>query len=150
MKLNNQRINIYSQRDYVLQNDCSNLVLNMVSVVLNTEYQNEEHGLKFINEIFKLNGKDIDEDIDVATSKMQGYIQSLDDVKYLSEVILYVVDAYWVKHMEEMQDLRQDVKGAIYRNEDPVHVFNKKATELFEKMNYDIKFDILRNILIAI
>ena len=149
--LNNQRIHVYDERDYVLKNDCSSLVLNMIPLVLNTEYNKNPvpMQLDYIRGLFNLNSVSLGALIEEAETKMNTYIQSLENTSYLSEVILYVVDAYWVKHMEDMQILRQDVKGAIYRNEDPVHVFNKKATQLFEEMNYSIKRDIIRNILIA-
>jgi preprotein translocase subunit SecA len=46
-----------------------------------------------------------------------------------------------------MNVLKQDTRGAAYRNEDPVQVFNKQATKLFEEMNYNIKHDVILNVL---
>lgn len=147
---NAQRINIYNQRDYVLKNDCTQLVINMVSTVFRTEYEkfNDDKMLGFAK-IFNIKAENLDDAIAKGEEKIKIYTDSLEDKMFLSRIILQIVDIYWRYHMESMEVLRQDVKGAVYRNEDPVYVFNKKANKMFEEMNYNIKRDIVRNILIA-
>lgn len=147
---NTQRENIYKQRNYVLENDCSSLVINMVSTVFKTEFEKlGKEKIKSFEKIFNIKADSLEDAILKGEEKMKYYINSLEDKKYLNQIILQIVDVYWRFHMENLELLRQDVRGASYRNEDPVHVFNKKASEMFEEMNYNIKRDIVRNILIA-
>ncbi len=150
--LNNQRINIYEQRNFVLNNDCSEIVLNMVNPVMETEFGKLPEDKKFsvMKKLFNIDATSLDDLKEKATEKITNYINDLSDKTTLNKIILYVVDAYWVRHMEDMQLLRQDVSGAAYRNEDPVRVYNIKGTEYFEEMNYNIKKDVIRNILINI
>ncbi len=147
---NTQRINIYNQRDYVLKNDCSSLVINMVSTVFNKEYEKfGENKMLGFEKIFNIKAENLEDAILKGEEKMKYYIDNLEDKMYLGQIILQIVDVYWRLHMEDIEMLRQDVKGAAYRNEDPVYVFNKKANKMFKEMNYNIKRDIVRNILIA-
>ena len=147
---NTQRINIYNQRDYVLKNDCSSLVINMVSTVFNKEYEKfGENKMLGFEKVFNIKAENLEDAISKGEEKMKYYIDNLEDKMYLGQIILQIVDVYWRLHMEDIEMLRQDVKGAAYRNEDPVYVFNKKANKMFKEMNYNIKRDIVRNILIA-
>ena len=147
---NTQRENIYKQRNYVLENDCGSLVINMVSTVFRTEFERlGEDKIKSFEKIFNIKIDSLEGAISNGEEKMKYYINNLEDKEYLNQVILQIVDVYWRFHMENLELLRQDVRGASYRNEDPVYVFNKKASEMFEEMNYNIKRDIVRNILIA-
>ena len=150
--LNNQRINIYEQRNFVLNNDCTEIVLNMINPVMETELNKLPEDKKFsvMKQIFNIDASSLDDLKEKANEKITDYINNLNDKTTLSKIILYVVDAYWVRHMEDMQLLRQDVSGAAYRNEDPVRIYNVKGTEYFEEMNYNIKKDVIRNILINI
>ena len=150
--LNNQRINIYEQRNFVLNNDCTEIVLNMINPVMETELSKLPEDKKFsvMKKLFNIDATSLDDLKEKATEKINTYINDLDDKTTLNKIILYVVDAYWVRHMEDMQLLRQDVSGAAYRNEDPVRVYNIKGTEYFKEMNYNIKKDVIRNILINI
>ena len=150
--LNNQRINIYEQRNFVLNNDCTEIVLNMINPVMETELSKLPEDKKFsvMKKLFNIDATSLDDLKEKATEKINTYINDLDDKTTLNKIILYVVDAYWVRHMEDMQLLRQDVSGAAYRNEDPVRIYNVKGTEYFEEMNYNIKKDVIRNILINI
>ena len=150
--LNNQRINIYEQRNFVLNNDCTEIVLNMINPVMETELNKLPEDKKFsvMKQIFNIDASSLDDLKEKANKKITDYINNLNDKTTLSKIILYVVDAYWVRHMEDMQLLRQDVSGAAYRNEDPVRIYNVKGTEYFEEMNYNIKKDVIRNILINI
>ncbi len=150
--LNNQRINIYEQRNFVLNNDCTEIVLNMINPVMETELNKLPEDKKFsvMKQIFNIDATSLDDLKEKANKKITDYINNLNDKTTLSKIILYVVDAYWVRHMEDMQLLRQDVSGAAYRNEDPVRIYNVKGTEYFEDMNYNIKKDVVRNILVNI
>ena len=64
----------------------------------------------------------------------------------MSVIILNVVDTYWVKHLIDMHELKQDVKLMSYRGEDPIRIYSKEGYLLFQDMNYNIKKDIVKNI----
>ena len=136
--LNNQRINVYNQRDYLLENDSKEIVKNMANVVFEKEFNNEN-----FTKIFKIKEPDIQSALHIVNSRIEDYSKE----GSLSVLILRIVDIYWARHIDKMNVLKQDTRGAAYRNEDPVQVFNKQATKLFEEMNYNIKHDVILNIL---
>jgi preprotein translocase subunit SecA len=155
--LNNQRIDIYEQRDYVLTHDCTPLIDNMVEVVLTREYNeisNEDFVKYFVKEFHmkenEITGKSFEEILAYGKSLFEKYKEKLENantpVPSPSTIILTVVDNYWIKHLVDMNELKQDIKLMSYRGEDPVRLYAKEGFQLFENMNYNIKKDIVKNI----
>ena len=154
--LNNQRIEIYNQRDYVLTHDCSSLIEKMIEVVLTNEIQSisNEDLTKFLVKEFSMKEKDLkslelEDIISYGKTLYKKYLELIEEDKTLPNlnyIILTVVDNYWIKHLVDMSELKQDIKLMSYRGEDPVRLYAKEGYELFENMNYNIKKDIIKNI----
>lgn len=154
--LNNQRIEIYNQRDYVLTHDCSSLIEKMIEVVLTNEIQSisNEDLTKFLVKEFSMKEKDLkslelEDIISYGKTLYKKYLELIEEDKILPNlnyIILTVVDNYWIKHLVDMSELKQDIKLMSYRGEDPVRLYAKEGYELFENMNYNIKKDIIKNI----
>lgn len=149
--VNNQRIEIYNQRDYVLTHDCSDLVSDMIKNVLTHEYQNvdSEELASYMKKIYQL---EINKNLDiekVAEAIFEGYLNNNDVNKpSISYIILTVVDNYWVQHLVDMTELKQDIRLMSYRGEDPVRLYAKEGFKMFEEMNVKIQKDIVKNIII--
>ena len=156
--LNNQRIDIYEQRDYVMTHNCSNLINNMLELVINSEFESisSEDVIKYFNKEFFMDEKKLktinskEELIDYSKELLNNYFKKMEDetsnVPNLNNIILTVVDNYWIKHLVDMNELKQDIKLMSYRGEDPVRLYAKEGFNLFENMNYNIKKDIIKNI----
>ncbi len=149
--VNNQRIEIYNQRDYVLTHDCSDLVRNMVKNILLQEYESidSEELVSYMKKVYQLN---IDKEINIekmSETIFENYMNN-DDVNKpsISYIILTVVDNYWVQHLVDMAELKQDIRLMSYRGEDPVRLYAKEGFKMFEEMNIKIQKDIVRNIII--
>lgn len=149
--VNNQRIEIYSQRDYVLTHDCFDLVKDMVKNVLLEEYQSvdKEELASYMKKVYKL---DIEGEIDieqVAEAIFNGYMNNENTNKpSISYIILTIVDNYWVQHLIDMTELKQDIRLMSYRGEDPVRIYAKEGFKMFEEMNIKIQKDIVKNIIL--
>lgn len=155
--LNNQRIDIYEQRDYVLTHNCSNLIDNMIDLVISSEFESisDEDVIKYFNKEFFMNKERLqsiktkEELVSYAKELFENYNKKIEDdikVPSLTNIILTVVDNYWIKHLVDMSELKQDIKLMSYRGEDPVRLYTKEGFNLFENMNYNIKKDIIKNI----
>lgn len=149
--VNNQRIEIYNQRDYVLTNDCSDLVRDMVKNVLIQEYESIDKN-EFASYMKKMYQLELNSDInieEVAEAIYNSYVNN-DEINKpsLNYIILTVVDNYWVQHLVDMAELKQDIRLMSYRGEDPVRLYAKEGFKMFEEMNIKIQKDIVRNIII--
>lgn len=149
--VNNQRIEIYNQRDYVLTNDCSDLVRDMVKNVLIQEYESIDKN-EFASYMKKMYQLELNSDINiekVAEAIYNSYVNN-DEINKpsLNYIILTVVDNYWVQHLVDMAELKQDIRLMSYRGEDPVRLYAKEGFKMFEEMNIKIQKDIVRNIII--
>lgn len=149
--VNNQRIEIYNQRDYVLTNDCSDLVRDMVKNVLIQEYESIDKN-EFASYMKKMYQLELNSDInikEVAEAIYNSYVNN-DKINKpsLNYIILTVVDNYWVQHLVDMAELKQDIRLMSYRGEDPVRLYAKEGFKMFEEMNIKIQKDIVRNIII--
>ena len=156
--LNNQRVEIYEQRDYVLNHNCLDLVEKMIEFVLEKEFQtiNEQDLISYFVKEFYMKKEFLENNltkefiISYGKDLLIKYLEQLNkkelNIPNVSNIILTVVDNYWIKHLVDMNELKQDIKLMSYRGEDPVRIYTKEAFKLFENMNYNIKKDIVKNI----
>jgi len=56
-------------------------------------------------------------------------------------IYLQVMDAYWMRHLEDMGWLRDSVRLRVYANIDPVVEYKKEGYNLFQQMMEQIKKD---------
>ncbi len=71
-------------------------------------------------------------------------MQSLDKTKVYAifkEVYLHNLDTLWIKHIDEMQYLREKVGLMGYAQQDPLVVYKQEAYDKFQALLYAFKFD---------
>ena len=66
------------------------------------------------------------------------------------EVLLRNVDSKWVKHLDDMDDLKEFVGLNSYAQRDPVAIYKIESADLFDEMIKDIKESTVRQILSAV
>lgn len=75
---------------------------------------------------------------------IETWFSTLDDERLYNifkDVYLHYIDRLWVKHIDEMQYLRDKVGLMGYAQMDPLVVYKKEAFEKFQNLLYRIKFD---------
>ena len=65
---------------------------------------------------------------------------------YLKDVCLRVLDQYWMKHIDDMQGLRQGVVLQSYAQTNPLEIYQQEGFERFQKLNENINLEILKYI----
>ena len=63
---------------------------------------------------------------------------------YLKDILLRVLDQYWMKHIDDMQGLRQGVVLQSYAQTNPLEIYQKEGYIRFEKLNQNINREILK------
>ena len=64
-------------------------------------------------------------------------------------VLLKVVDAKWMEHIDAMHELRRGVGFAAYAQTDPVIVYKQQGLDMFDQMVSDIREETARTVLLA-
>ena len=64
-------------------------------------------------------------------------------------VLLKIIDEKWMEHIDDLEELRKGIGLMAYGQQDPVMVYRKRATEMFEQMEEDIEFTTIRCLLFA-
>ncbi|MBQ6836107.1 MAG: SEC-C domain-containing protein, partial [Clostridia bacterium] len=64
-------------------------------------------------------------------------------------VLLKVVDAKWMEHIDAMHELRRGVGFAAYAQTDPVVVYKQQGLDMFDQMVSDIREETARTVLLA-
>ncbi|MBB6450385.1 preprotein translocase subunit SecA [Geomicrobium halophilum] len=57
------------------------------------------------------------------------------------KVLLNVIDAYWLKHLEDMSRLKEGINLRTYGQEDPLRAYNKEGFNLFSSTYAQIERD---------
>lgn len=65
---------------------------------------------------------------------------------YLKDVSLRVLDQYWMKHIDDMQGLRQGVVLQSYAQTNPLEIYQQEGYSRFQKLNENINLEILKYI----
>jgi len=79
------------------------------------------------------------------TAHIQKNMESIDQERMyliLKDVYLYHIDTLWVKHIDEMDYLRDKVGLMGYAQLDPLIVYKKEAFDKFQNLLYNLKLDI--------
>lgn len=62
--------------------------------------------------------------------------------KVLKDVYLYHIDTLWIKHLDEMEELRDKVGLVGYAQLDPLVVYKSEAYNKFQTLLYRLKYDV--------
>ena len=71
-------------------------------------------------------------------SRGQSLIQDLEKA-----MVLNLIDDHWKEHLRNMDDLRQNVQGAVYEQKDPLLVYKHESFKLFKDMVDEMNSSIL-------
>lgn len=63
---------------------------------------------------------------------------------YLKDILLRVLDQYWMKHIDDMQGLRQGVVLQSYAQTNPLEIYQQEGYARFERLNQNINREILK------
>ena len=66
------------------------------------------------------------------------------------EILLTVVDRYWIDHIDAMEKLKRGIILRSYANENPVNAYKKEGMEMFEEMTANIQEETVRLLLNAV
>jgi len=58
-------------------------------------------------------------------------------------IVLSMIDEHWKEHLRNMDDLRQNVQGAVYEQKDPLLVYKHESFKLFKDMVDEMNSSIL-------
>ncbi|HHY96630.1 MAG TPA: preprotein translocase subunit SecA [Acholeplasma sp.] len=64
--------------------------------------------------------------------------------EFLKVIMLRVIDTYWMRHIDTMQELRQGVRLQSYGQQNPLIIYQKEGKRLFDEMLYNISRDVAR------
>ncbi len=64
--------------------------------------------------------------------------------EFLKVIMLRVIDTYWMRHIDMMQELRQGVRLQSYGQQNPLITYQREGKRLFDEMLYNISKDISR------
>lgn len=172
-----QREVIYSQRQEVLERkDLTDIIFNMIdsSMTRLVEFFSSKNqadynyqgllghlnGKLFPNNpipLVALEGKSQKELIDYISNLVKGnYYQKgeiINDAKLFYEfqkaIILRVVDAHWMNHIDSMDALRQGIHLRAYGQTNPLHDYQSEGFEMFNRLIDRIEDDVTGYILRA-
>ena len=63
---------------------------------------------------------------------------------YLKDILLRILDQYWMKHIDDMQGLRQGVVLQSYAQTNPLEIYQQEGYARFQKLNENINREILK------
>ncbi len=75
---------------------------------------------------------------------IESWFKKIDDERLyqiFKDVLLYHIDKLWVKHIDDMQYLRDKVGFMWYAQQDPLVVYKKESFEKFQNLIYNFKHD---------
>ncbi len=65
---------------------------------------------------------------------------------YLKDILLRVLDQYWMRHIDDMQGLRQGVVLQSYAQTNPLEIYQAEGYARFQKLNENINLEVLKYI----
>lgn len=171
--INKQREIIYHQRSEVLEGDdmmvqVQEMIRDIVFGAVNShlsgsdeEFENElEKLIEFLEDIFLPKASISVEDLSTLTNdeikdKLFEQAQKLysqkeeeltsEQMREIERVILLrVVDAKWMDHIDDMDHLKQGIGLRAYRQQDPTQAYQFEGSEMFNEMIYNIKIDTIK------
>ena len=174
--MNEQREIIYEERRHVLDGDnmrdsifhmMNNYVENVVDMVINPEQDYDEWNLTELNltirntipmeviteeDIKNISQKELKHMLKERAAKVYEAKESeFPEPEHMREiervVLLKVIDAKWMDHIDDMDQLRQGIGLQAYGQRDPKVEYKMIGYEMFDEMTRSIEEDTVRTIL---
>ena len=89
----------------------------------------------------------------VIDNDLKGKLEKFGEAKFnefLKAVLLRVVDTHWVKHIDQMSELRQSIGLRSYAQQNPLREYQEIGFQMFEEMVAQIEQDTTRYVLRAV
>lgn len=162
-----QREVIYAQRmDIITTPDIEPFVLKSAEEyiylhLLELEREGKTETLELIEalngQVFNQNTLTLEEFENVKTNEIEQYIinKALKEItnkkneapieiykEFLKIITLRVIDTHWTKHIDEMSELRQNVRLQAYAQKNPLQVYQEEGFQLFTNLTNNIAKDI--------
>ena len=135
----------YKQKN-MIKIDKENFYIDIINI-LSEKYN---YSFREYYELGEMDGfNNIGQIIEFFTNKLIEYFNSLiaenimDFESNVRQNLLIIIDQNWVKHLRNMEILRQRVKNEAYNQKDPVQVYKKDSLEIFEDTIISIKLDFI-------
>ena len=84
--------------------------------------------------------------VDFIKQQLETKIASVDEERLYAvfkDVYLYHTDTLWIKHLDEMEYLRDKVGLMGYAQLDPLVVYKSEAYDKFQNLLYRLQFDVI-------
>ncbi len=91
--------------------------------------------------------------VDLAMSDIDKKVEKFTDEKFndfLKAITLKVVDTYWVRHIDQMSELRQGIVLQSYAQMNPLREYQETGFQMFTDMIINIEEDVTKYVLRAI
>ncbi len=63
---------------------------------------------------------------------------------YLKDILLRILDQYWMRHIDDMQGLRQGVVLQSYAQTNPLEIYQQEGYARFNRLNENINLEVLK------
>jgi preprotein translocase subunit SecA len=84
------------------------------------------------------------EKVDAAYAARESMLSSEQMRELERMILLHVVDAKWMDHLRNMEDLRQGIGLRAYAQQDPLLEYQFESFEMFQAMMHAVRDDVLR------
>ena len=167
--INQQRTVIYDQRGMVLDNkDLKQNIYQMANRILgnlaesfvaegwdNEEFTREVSKILLLDEPFnydlsKVSADEVKNDLWAIFEKLYAYQEETfgDKMREVERVImLRAVDSHWMRHIDDLAQLRDGIALRAYGHHDPVVEYQTVSSEMFDDMIYSIQEDTVSGVL---
>ncbi len=161
-----QREVMYEQRMFVITTDkiepfvlksVENYIRALTNSHLNNVSKNEDIIPLLDGHVFNLNTLNSVDVVNLSNQELVDFIvnKALDEVtkkkqavpeeiynEFLKVITLRVIDTYWTRHIDQMSELRQNVRLQSYAQSNPLLVYQEEGFRLYSEMTENIAKDI--------
>lgn len=151
--MNLQRDTIYKERDAIMDGaNLSDAVAGMIRSEVGRIFSsgNNAHISSRLYDVFGLeNAADQSEGAVflLALAQYNAFMSSLpsDDMRPVIErnVVLKTIDSHWMRHIDNMEQLKQSVRLQAYAQKDPIIEYKLQADQMFDQMIRQIRSDVV-------
>ena len=151
--MNLQRDTIYKERDAIMDGaNLSDAVAGMIRSEVDRIFSSgsDAHISSRLYDVFGLeNVADQSENAVFlfALAQYNAFMSSLpsDDMRPVIErnVVLKTIDSHWMRHIDNMEQLKQSVRLQAYAQKDPVIEYKLQADQMFDQMISQIRSDVV-------
>lgn len=154
--MNLQRDTIYTERDAIMDGEnLSNSIVGMIQSAV-TDIMAKQDSTVIRSRLYDVFGIETAEDevpdagstLLLAIAEYNAFMSQLpvDDMRPTIErnVVLKTIDSYWMRHIDNMEQLKQSIRLQAYAQKDPIIEYKLQADAMFDQMIQQIRLDVVR------